>query len=81
MIILKLINTLREIKQVVDSALGEKVENMENDLRKSWEKARKQKDRDVHTEHCCYFCGCKYNDDNCPVVKGKKIQSGPCENM
>jgi len=44
------------------------------------EKARKKKDRDVHTEHCCALHGCKYGDgDNCPVESGKKIQSHLCE--
>lgn len=42
-------------------------------------KARKSKDRDVHTEHCCSKHGCKYNDRKCPVVLRKKIQSYLCE--
>jgi hypothetical protein len=44
-------------------------------------KARGEKDRDVHTEHCCARHGCKYGDDKtCPVVLKKKTQSYPCEN-
>jgi hypothetical protein len=36
--------------------------------------------RDVHTEHCCRIHGCKYGDEErCPVEKGTKQQSGPCE--
>ena len=35
--------------------------------------------KDVHTEHCCKEHGCKYGEDDCPVVTGKKIQSYPCE--
>lgn len=31
--------------------------------------------KDVHTEHCCYFCTCKYGDSNCTVRKGKLKQS------
>lgn len=34
--------------------------------------------KDVHTEHCCKNCGCKYGYDYCPVVKGIKNQSYPC---
>lgn len=33
----------------------------------------------VHTEHCCLTHGCKYNDDDCPVINGVKPQSFPCE--
>lgn len=36
-------------------------------------------EKDVHTEHCCKYHGCKYNDENCSVVKGEKRQSVPCE--
>jgi hypothetical protein len=32
----------------------------------------------VHTEHCCKNCGCKYGDEGCPVVTGRKKQSFPC---
>lgn len=31
--------------------------------------------KDVHTEHCCKECGCKYGDDYCPVATGSKRQS------
>lgn len=37
------------------------------------------KEKDVHTEHCCFDHGCKYGDDDCPVTSGKKEQSFPCE--
>lgn len=30
---------------------------------------------DVHTEHCCAKCGCKYSDPECTVVTGKLPQS------
>lgn len=32
----------------------------------------------VHTEHCCKNCGCKYGDEDCPVVNGGMKQSYPC---
>jgi rubredoxin len=35
---------------------------------------------DVHTEHCCRKCGCKYGDKKCTVVSGEKLASHPCEN-
>lgn len=35
--------------------------------------------KDVHTEHCCTRHGCKYGDSDCPVEKGRKGQSFPCE--
>lgn len=28
----------------------------------------------VHTRHCCAKCGCKYDDENCPVWLGYKRQ-------
>ncbi|ASV44386.1 hypothetical protein PBI_SCTP2_371 [Salicola phage SCTP-2] len=36
-------------------------------------------EKDVHTEHCCIQHGCKYCDDDCPVVNGIKTQSFECE--
>lgn len=42
-------------------------------------KIKKDKEsKDVHTELCCKVCGCKYCDENCPVVKGIKVQSFSC---
>jgi len=38
-----------------------------------------KENRDVHTEHCCTVHGCKYVDDDCPVVTKKKVQSSYCE--
>ncbi len=35
--------------------------------------------KDVHTEHCCLDHGCKYGDDNCTVVSGRREQSFRCE--
>ena len=35
---------------------------------------------DVHAAHCCKFHGCKYGDENCPVVNGKVEQLYPCWN-
>ena len=34
---------------------------------------------DVHTEHCCVKCGCKYGEEErCSVVSGRKPQSYAC---
>lgn len=38
-----------------------------------------KENRDVHTEHCCFYHGCKYNNPECPVELGTKKQSYPCE--
>ncbi len=42
-------------------------------------RCKRSSDRDVHTEHCCKKHGCKYNDEDCTVTTGKKLQSDPCE--
>jgi hypothetical protein len=34
---------------------------------------------DVHTEHCCFLHGCKYNEGDCPVATDRLIQSYICE--
>ena len=35
-------------------------------------------EKDVHTEHCCRRCHCKYGDDNgCSVASGRRLQSYP----
>jgi hypothetical protein len=60
-------------------ALKKNNDSLKKLCKKLWAKAKLRKDRDTHTEHCCVFHGCKYGDENCPVVTGKKIQSGPCE--
>ena len=31
-----------------------------------------------HLNHCCIHHGCKYGDENCPVVLGRNKQSYPC---
>ena len=33
----------------------------------------------VHASHCCKWHGCKYGDDDCPVVLGQVEQEYPCE--
>jgi len=37
-----------------------------------------KQEKDVHTEHCCKRCGCKYGSKDCSVVSGKKRQSLKC---
>jgi hypothetical protein len=34
--------------------------------------------KDVHTEHCCRECCCKYGDPGCTVRRGEKRQSFQC---
>lgn len=36
--------------------------------------------QDVHTEHCCINCGCKYSNDHkdCPVISKTSRQSYKC---
>lgn len=38
-----------------------------------------EKQKDVHTEHCCIHHGCKYGEQECSVVTGLKKQSYWCE--
>lgn len=33
----------------------------------------------VHASHCCANHGCKYGNEECPVVSGKIQQLYPCE--
>lgn len=33
----------------------------------------------VHASHCCKWHGCKYGDDDCPVVSGEVEQLYLCE--
>lgn len=33
----------------------------------------------VHASHCCKWHGCKYGDDDCPVVSGEVEQEYICE--
>lgn len=34
---------------------------------------------DVHITHCCAVHGCKYGDEDCPVVNLRVKQAYPCE--
>jgi hypothetical protein len=38
-----------------------------------------EKDGDVHTRHCCIEHGCRYGEEDCSVVTGRKPQEFPCE--
>lgn len=33
----------------------------------------------VHISHCCLMHGCKYGDEDCPVVTGEAVQEYTCE--
>lgn len=33
----------------------------------------------VHAAHCCKWHGCKYGDEDCPVVNGEAEQLYLCE--
>jgi len=33
----------------------------------------------VHRTHCCILHGCKYGDENCPVILGNVEQGYLCE--
>ena len=35
--------------------------------------------KNVHTEHCCEYHGCKYCEPDCPVENGIQEQSYSCE--
>lgn len=41
--------------------------------------ARDRRFDGVHKTHCCWLHGCKYCNDNCPVVAGKIKQVCTCE--
>ena len=43
------------------------------------EEERTMTETNVHTEHCCSIHGCKYGDENCPVVTKEQNQSYLCE--
>ena len=33
----------------------------------------------VHQTHCCLTHGCKYGNEECPVISGEVVQTYPCE--
>ena len=37
-----------------------------------------EKEHGVHQSHCCAKHGCKYGDENCPVLEGLILQDHPC---
>ena len=42
------------------------------------QKEHKIKSIPVHKGHCCKVHGCKYGEEDCPVVLGKVKQTHPC---
>lgn len=54
-------------------------ENVELEEKKRWVNPPKEYKKDVHTEHCCLTCGCKYGDSDCTVTTCLKPQSIPCD--
>ena len=68
----------KQLKDILE--LESKLIQMRKDYRESFIHNREEKsNRDVHTEHCCIFHGCKYGYEDCPVESGVKAQSYPCE--
>lgn len=61
--------------ETMDKGLWRRMLNWEKEEMKRKEKKER---KCVHTEHCCVNCGCKYGDEDCPVVLGLKKQSNPC---
>lgn len=48
------------------------IEEKEKPVVSDWKNERQH---DVHTAHCCVYCGCKYGQSKtCSVVTGRKIQ-------
>lgn len=41
--------------------------------------ARNRSHDEAHQTHCCWLHGCKYGDDDCPVVTGELKQECACE--
>lgn len=57
--------------------LRKSVDRIEKLLQRVVENTR-QTNKDVHTEHCCSNCGCKYGEETCSVKGGFKTQSFEC---
>lgn len=79
--------TYESLKQALDEAVDKLVElrnqATEQRLRIRELKARVDhydaarelpKEEDVHTEHCCLICGCKYGYGECAVMSKKQPQ-------
>jgi len=35
-------------------------------------------EKSQHVTHCCIVHGCKYGDEDCPIVTGEAVQMHPC---
>ena len=45
------------------------LKNSKKKTKKEGKKVKKE-DYEVHASHCCFYHGCKYGNDNCPVELG-----------
>jgi hypothetical protein len=52
----------RQFKKMYDDTQTDSAPIPENNLPEDWE---------VHATHCCEIHGCKYNDNECPIVNGR----------
>ena len=81
----------REIAHILVNVIGVTESGMvllperEKDIRPSISDAASRVN-DVHTQHCCTICGCKYgydtlyDENRCSVTNGSKLQNNLCEN-
>lgn len=68
------------IREVLEEAYNAGYSQAQQDIHEYTKQPYMSK-KDIHTEHCCINCGCKYGDKDCTVVNKMFIQSGPCGGM
>lgn len=68
------INVKEVVKDILDKAL--KSATSDNNPMAA---TKKQQTSCIHTRHCCLVCGCKYGEDDCPVVIGQKKGDFTCK--
>ena len=56
----------------------QKVRNEVDVLLRERDLFKTDQEKGVHAAHCCADHGCKYGDENCPVVLGTTEQRFPC---
>ena len=56
------------------------VEEKRNNIAKLFAQIQDDMDLEdvIHARHCCVKCGCKYGEDNCPVVNFRVMQRYNC---
>lgn len=67
------------LDKIESTTVYERERKIKKDAAKKGESSIPKERWGVHIGHCCVYHGCKYGDEDCPVVLELEEQKYPCE--